>query len=62
MCVEVHVVVRQAVGGALVEAEAVREGNLEEIVVAGGDGLEDSREGGALGGVEVCHAAEMAAG
>ena len=38
-----------AVGGALVEAHGVGEGDLEEVVVAGGDGFEDGGEGGALG-------------
>src|ERR1017187_6068214 len=45
--VEVHPLVCLAVGGALVEAQAIGEGDLEEIVVASGDGLEDGGEGGA---------------
>ncbi len=54
MRVEVHGVVRLAVRvGALVEAQAVGEAGLEEVVVAGGDGLEDGSEGGAFGGGEV---------
>ena len=60
--VEVHGVVRLAVGGALVEAHGVGEADLEEIVVAGGDGFEDGREGGALGGGEGGEVAEVAAG
>src|ERR1017187_10013972 len=47
--VEVHSLVRLAMGGALVEAQAIGERDLEEVVVAGGDGLKDVGKGGALG-------------
>jgi hypothetical protein len=60
--VEVHRIVRLTVCGALVESHGVGEADLEEVVVAGGDGLEDGGEGTTFGGGEVGEAAEMATG
>ena len=52
---------RLAVGGALMKAHGVGEADLEEIIVAGGDGCEDGGEGGAFRVGEVGETAEVAA-
>jgi hypothetical protein len=62
MGVEVEGVVRSAVGGALVEAHGVGEGNLEETVVTGGEAAKDVGQGVALGGCELVDGGDVAIG
>ena len=61
MCVEVHEIVRFAVGRPLVEAQAVGKAGLKEVVVARGHCLQNRRETAALCRREVGEATQVAA-
>ena len=62
MRVEVKLIVRLAICGALMEAHRVGKRGFEEVVIARGEALHNVGQAGALGGFHLIEAAEVTFG